>query len=117
FRLTPTMTFPAVTCLLITLNWWLGLITGAMFVPVLVFCTKFERRYKVLARRAQDQDGDLTTLVEEASTGVRVLKSLGRRPEASQAHLAQAAELGHTPIEMAVGGGIFLSTLHLVPHA
>jgi ATP-binding cassette subfamily B protein len=111
------MTFAAVTGLLISLNWWLGLTTAALFAPVLVFCTRFERRYKILARRSQDQDGDLTTLVEEASTGVRVLKSLGRRPEASRAHLAQAAELGKTRIEMAVVDGIFWSTLNLVPNA
>ena len=111
------MTFAAVTGLLISLNWWLGLVTAALFAPVLVFCTRFERRYKILARRSQDQDGDLTTLVEEASTGVRVLKSLGRGPEASQAHLAQAAELGKTRIEMAVVDGIFWSTLNLVPNA
>ena len=111
------MTFAAVTGLLISLNWWLGLITAVLFAPVLVFCTRFERRYKILARRSQDQDGDLTTLIEEASTGVRVLKSLGRGPEASQAHLAQAAELGKTRIEMAVVDGIFWSTLNLVPNA
>jgi ATP-binding cassette, subfamily B, bacterial len=111
------MTFAAVTGLLISLNWWLGLITGALFAPVLLFCTRFERRYKVLARRSQDQDGDLTTLIEEASTGVRVLKSLGRGPEASRAHLAQAAKLGQTRIEMAVVDGIFWSTLNLVPNA
>jgi ATP-binding cassette, subfamily B, bacterial len=111
------MTFAAVTGLLISLNWWLGLTTAVMFAPVLAFCTRFERRYKILARRSQDQDGDLTTLVEEASTGVRVLKSLGRRPEAAQSHLAQAAELGKTRIEMAVVDGIFWSTLNLVPNA
>jgi ATP-binding cassette subfamily B protein len=117
FLFTSIMTFTAVTCLLITLNWWLGLITGAMFVPVLVFCTKFERRYKVLARRAQDQDGDLTTLIEEAATGVRVLKALGRGPEAARAHLAQAAKLGDTRIGMARLLGGFWSTLDLVPNA
>jgi ATP-binding cassette subfamily B protein len=117
FLFTSVMTFVAVTCLLITLNWWLGLITGAMFAPVLVFCTKFERRYKVLARRAQDQDGDLTTLVEEASSGVRVLKALGRGPEAAQAHLAQAARLGETRVGMARLLGGFWSTLDLVPNA
>jgi ATP-binding cassette subfamily B protein len=111
------MTFAAVVGLLISLNWWLGLITGAMFAPVLVFCTRFERRYKVLARRSQDQDGDLTTLVEEASTGVRVLKSLGRAPEASAAHLAQGARLGTTRIEMAGLLGTFWATLNLVPNA
>src|SRR6202034_1614149 len=111
------MTFTAVTCLLITLNWWLGLITGAMFVPVLIFCTRFERRYTVLARRAQDQDGDLTTLVEEAAAGVRVLKALGRGPEAGRAHLAQAARLGETRVGMASLLGTFWSTLDLVPNA
>ena len=117
FLFISVMTFTAVTCLLITLNWWLGLITGAMFAPVLVFCTKFERRYKVLARRAQDQDGDLTTLVEEAATGVRVLKALGRGPEAGATHLAQAARLGDTRIGMARLLGQFWSTLDLVPNA
>jgi ATP-binding cassette subfamily B protein len=117
FLVISLMTFTAVTGLLITLNWWLGLITGAMFAPVLVFCTKFERRYKVLARRAQDQDGDLTTLVEEAATGVRVLKALGRGPEASGAHLAQAARLGETRVGMARLLGGFWSTLDLVPNA
>jgi ATP-binding cassette subfamily B protein len=111
------MTFAAVTGLLISLNWWLGLITGAMVGPVLIFCTRFERRYKVLARRAQDQDGDLTTLVEEAATGVRVIKSLGRAPEASQAHLMQAARLSRTRIAMADLLGVFWSTLDLVPNA
>jgi ATP-binding cassette, subfamily B, bacterial len=117
FLFISVMTFTAVTCLLITLNWWLGLITGAMFAPVLVFCTVFERRYKILARRAQDQDGDLTTLVEEASTGVRVLKALGRGPEASAVHLAQAARLGETRIGMARLLGSFWSVLDLVPNA
>ena len=109
--------FTAVTGLLISLNWWLGLITGAMFLPVLVFCTRFERRYKVLARRAQDQDGDLTTLVEEAATGVRILKALGRAPESSAAHYAQGRQLGETRVAMARLLGTFWSTLDLVPNA
>src|SRR6202161_4283004 len=117
FLITSIMTFTAVTCLLITLNWWLGLITGAMFAPVLVFCIRFERDYKVLARRAQDQDGDLTTLVEEAVAGVRVLKALGRGPEAAKAHLAQAARLGETRVGMASLLGGFWSMLDLVPNA
>ncbi|HXT88036.1 MAG TPA: ABC transporter ATP-binding protein [Trebonia sp.] len=109
--------FTAVTGLLISLNWWLGLITGTMLLPVLVFCTRFERRYKVLARRAQDQDGDLTTVVEEAATGIRILKALGRAPEASAVHYAQGRELGETRIAMARLLGGFWSTLDLVPNA
>ena len=110
-------TFAAVTGLLISLNWWLGLATAVLFAPVLFFCVRFERRYKVLARRSQDQDGDLTTLVEEASTGIRVLKALGRAPEAELSHYQQAAKLGRTRVEMAQVDGIFWSTLTLVPNA
>src|SRR6201996_2948154 len=117
FLVISVMTFTAVTCLLITLNWWLGLITGAMFVPVLVFCTRFERRYKVLSRRTQDQEGDLTTLVEEAATGVRVLKALGRAPEAAKVHFAQSTEVYKTQVDKARLLGGFWSVLDLIPNA
>ena len=116
FLFTSVMTFTAVTCLLISLNWWLGLITGAMFAPVLVFCTRFERRYKVLARRAQDQDGDLTTLVEEAATGVRVLKALGRGPQAAARHFVQAGKVHDTQVTKARLLGSFWSVLDLIPN-
>jgi ATP-binding cassette subfamily B protein len=111
------MTFAAVIVLLIRLNWWLGLITGCVFAPVLVFCTRFERRYKVLSRRVQDQEGDLTTLIEEAAAGVRVLKALGRAPEAAAGHLAQATEVYRTQVAKARLLGGFWSVLDLVPNA
>ena len=117
FLFISTMTFTAVSALLISLNWWLGLITTAMFVPVFVFCLRFEKKYKVLARRAQDQDGELTTLVEESATGVRVLKALGRAPEAADTHYAQAESLSRTRIAMAGVVGWFWSVLTLVPSA
>ena len=63
------MTFIAVVALLIHLNWWLGLITGAVFAPVVPVCLRFEKRYRVLSRQVQDQQGDLATLIEEAATG------------------------------------------------
>ena len=91
FFITNVVTFVAVIALLIRLNWWLGLVTGAVFVPVVALCTRFERGYRVLSRRVQDQEGDLATYVEEAATGVRVLKALGRRDEAAARHGAQAA--------------------------
>jgi ATP-binding cassette subfamily B protein len=117
FLFISTMTFTAVSALLISLNWWLGLITMAMFAPVFVFCLRFEKKYKVLARRAQDQDGELTTLVEESATGVRVLKALGRAPEAAGTHYAQADLMSRTRIAMAGVVGWFWSVLTLVPNA
>ncbi len=117
FLFISVLVFIAVTALLIRLNWWLGVITGCMFVPVLVFCTRFERRYKVLSRRVQDQEGDLTTLIEEAATGVRVLKALGRAPEAAGRHLEQATEVCKTQVAKARLLGGFWSVLDLIPNA
>ncbi|HSZ42951.1 MAG TPA: ABC transporter ATP-binding protein [Trebonia sp.] len=117
FLIISVFTFVVVVVILIEMNWWLGVLTGCMFIPVLAFCTKFEREYKVLSRRYQDQEGDLATLVEEASTGVRVLKALGRGPQASARHLAQAREVRDTQVAKAGLLGIFWSVLDLIPNA
>ena len=55
----------------------LGLVIALTAVPLAVLTLLLERRYAVAARRAQDQTGDLATVVEESALGIRVLKSLG----------------------------------------
>jgi ATP-binding cassette subfamily B protein len=117
FLVTNVMTFIAVVALLVRLNWWLGLVTAAVFAPVLPVCIRFEKRYRVLSRRVQDQQGDLATLVEEAATGIRVIKALGRRREASARHDAQAAEICRTQVEKAGLLGSFWALLDLIPNA
>jgi ATP-binding cassette, subfamily B, bacterial len=117
FFVTNVVTFVAVVALLIRLNWWLGLLTGCVFLPIVAICTRFERRYRVLSRRAQDQQGDLATYVEEAATGVRVLKALGRRDEAAARHGEQSALVQATQVEKARLRGTFWAGLDLVPNA
>jgi ATP-binding cassette subfamily B protein len=117
FLVTNVMTFVAVVALLINLNWWLGLVTGVVFAPVLPVCFRFEKRYRVLSRRVQDQQGDLATLIEEAATGVRVLKALGRGRQAAARHDAQAAEVCQTQVEKAGLLGSFWALLDLIPNA
>src|ERR1700722_8721301 len=117
FMVTNVMVFVAVVSLLINLNWWLGLITAAVFAPVLPICLRFEKRYKVLSRRVQDQEGDLATLIEEASTGIRVLKALGRGRQAAARHGAQATQVYQTQVEKAGLLGSFWALLDLVPNA
>jgi len=117
FFITNVVTFVAVIALLIRLNWWLGLLTACVFLPVVVLCTRFERRYRVLSRRAQDQEGDLATYVEEAAAGIRVLKALGRRDEAAARHGSQAMLVRTTQIQKARLRGTFWAGLDLVPNA
>ena len=117
FFITNIATFTVVVALLIHLNWWLGLLSGGVFLPVLVLSTWFERRYRVLSRRAQDQQGDLATYVEEAAAGIRVLKALGRRAEASARHAAQAGLVYRTQVGKARLRGSFWASLDLAPNA
>ena len=111
------VTFVVVVALLIRMNWWLGIITGCVFLPVVAICVRFERRYRVLSRRAQDQQGDLATYVEEAATGIRVLKALGRRDAAAARHRRQATLAYQTQVEKARLRGTFWAGLDLVPNA
>jgi ATP-binding cassette, subfamily B, bacterial len=116
FFITNVVTFVTVIALLIHLNWWLGLVTGCVFLPVAVACFRFERRYRVLSRRAQDQQGDLATYVEDAAAGIRVLKALGRRDEAAGRHAAQASRVYRTQLDMARLRGTFWAGLDLIPN-
>ncbi|MGH3939098.1 MAG: ABC transporter ATP-binding protein [Pseudonocardiaceae bacterium] len=74
----------------------LGLLVAIMTVPLVVLCLRYERRYELASRQAQDQVGDLATTVEESALGIRVLKSFGRGPSATRAFVAQAHELRRT---------------------
>jgi len=117
FLITNVVTFVAVAALLFHLNWWLGLITGGIFLPVGLVSARFERRYRVLSRRAQDQQGDLATYVEEAATGIAVLKALGRHAQAEAKHGAQASLVYRTQLAKARLRGSFWATLDLIPNA
>ncbi len=66
----------------------LGVLAVIMAVPLVVLCRRYERRYQRAARRAQDQVGDLATIVEESTLGIRVLKSFGHGPRATRTFLA-----------------------------
>jgi ATP-binding cassette subfamily B protein len=79
-------------------NLWLGLLFFVMSVPLWIYGYLFEQKYSVIARRAQDQQGDLATAVEESVHGIRVLKAFGRGKHsllkfADQAELLRATEI------------------------
>src|SRR4051794_21175051 len=67
-----------VLSLLLRTFWPLGLTVLLTTVPLSVLAMRWERRYNIQSRRVQDEQGELTTDVEEAVQGIRVVKSLGR---------------------------------------
>ncbi|MBO0921433.1 ABC transporter ATP-binding protein [Cellulomonas sp. zg-ZUI222] len=70
-------------------------------VPVVWLGFRFRQDYKVVARRARDQAGDLATSVEESVHGIRVLKAFGRGEDALEDFVRQADELRGTELDKA----------------
>ncbi|UWM51436.1 ABC transporter ATP-binding protein/permease [Streptomyces carpaticus] len=87
--------------ILLAQQWSLGLILMAPVPVLIILCMVFETRYSVVARRAQDQMGDLTTLVEESILGIRVIKGFGRHRSQARAFQALSQRLVDTEIRKA----------------
>ncbi|MGI8677210.1 MAG: ABC transporter ATP-binding protein [Jatrophihabitans sp.] len=80
FLVADSLTIVVMIALMLNIQLWLGLIVVVAMVPLLVGTRRFELRYSVDARRAQDLTGDVATSVEESALGIRVIKAFGRRP-------------------------------------
>jgi ATP-binding cassette, subfamily B, bacterial len=100
---------------LVNISWILGLLFIVCSIPLWIYGFVFEHKYSTVARRSQDQSGDLATAVEESVHGIRVLKAFGRGKRALDSFSEQAEYLRGTEIEKARAiAGIWLWLL-LVP--
>ncbi|MFE9723159.1 ABC transporter ATP-binding protein [Streptomyces sp. NPDC005794] len=111
-------------------EWSLGLVLLAPAVPLMILCSVFETKYALVARRAQDQVGDLTTVVEESVLGIRIVKGFGRNRSQALAFRALARRLRTTELgkarllagiwalitaipELAIGAALVLGTIEV----
>jgi len=97
------------------MSWQLALIFLAAAVPIIINSFRFRTRFSKVARRSQDQAGDLATTVEESVHGIRVLKAFGRSREALEKFNEQAEELRQTEIEKARHQATFTLVVTLLP--
>ncbi|NJP53897.1 ABC transporter ATP-binding protein [Streptomyces sp. SBST2-5] len=74
-------------------DWALGLVVLVPAVPLLITCVVFEKKYSEASRAAQDQVGDLTTVVEESVLGIRIIKGFGRHRSQARAFRQLAGRL------------------------
>ncbi|UQA93014.1 ABC transporter ATP-binding protein [Streptomyces halobius] len=120
--------------LLLVQRWSLGVVLLAPVLPLMVVCSVFEAKYAVAARRAQDQVGDLTTVVEESVLGIRIIKGFGRHRSQARAfkeltHRLRATELHKARLlaaiwcvisalpELAIAATLVLGTLQVADGA
>ncbi|BDZ49158.1 ABC transporter [Frondihabitans sucicola] len=80
-------------------SWVLGAIFLVASIPIWIVGLRFEKRYSTIARRSQDQVGDLATSVEESVHGIRVLKAFGRGKHSLRDFAKRAEDLRGTEIE------------------
>ena len=95
----------------------LGLVYLAGAVPVVWLGFRFRQDYKVVARRARDQAGDLATRVEESVHGIHVLKAFGRGEDALGDFVRQADELRATEVAKARTQSRVTFALGAIPEA
>ncbi|NUP59461.1 MAG: ABC transporter ATP-binding protein [Pseudarthrobacter sp.] len=98
-----------------SMSWQLALIFLAAAAPITINSFRFRTRFSKVARRSQDQAGDLATTVEESVHGIRVLKAFGRSREALENFNEQAEELRQTEIAKARHQATFTMVVTLLP--
>ncbi|MEU9951371.1 ABC transporter ATP-binding protein [Streptomyces sp. NBC_01336] len=130
FLLVNTTTILVGFVILLIQEWTLGLVLLVPVVPLVIICSVFETKYSVVARRAQDQVGDLTTVVEESVLGIRIIKGFGRHRSQALAFRAlserlRTTELGKARLlagiwalittipELAIGAALVLGTIQV----
>jgi ATP-binding cassette subfamily B protein len=116
FLITNICTYLAVVVLLVRLYWPLAIVVAVAAIPILELSRRFELVYMDVSRRLQDQNGDLTTLVEEAATGIRVTKAFGRSPLLSRGFAGQARKLHVTGMQRVRLLGRFWAAIELIPN-
>lgn len=110
-----TLTVAIGVVVMFTMSWQLALIFLAAAAPIMAYGFRFRTRFSKVARRSQDQAGDLATTVEESVHGIRVLKAFGRSREALETFNGQAEELRQTEIAKAKHQATFSMVVTLLP--
>ncbi len=108
--------FVVVASLMVRLHAGLALIIVAMGVPIAWITRRFTRHYQSIARRVQDDQGDLTTIVEESATGIRILKGFGRGRFFSDIFAGQANVLHASNMRATMLRAHMWSLLRLLPN-
>jgi ATP-binding cassette subfamily B protein len=116
FLIVNTVTFVLVIALLFRLYAPLALVTAASILPLIFLSQRFKRSYRAVSRRVQDEQGDLTTLAEEAAAGIRVVKAFGRAPLMAGQYAQAARRLRDSAVESANLRATFWSLIDLVPN-
>lgn len=116
FLIVNVLTFLVVLAFMWQLEPVLTLIPMTTAIPLVWLSRRFEREYLQVSRRVQDQDGDLTTNIEEAATGIRIVKAFGRRRVINARFRAEAEKLYDLTMEQVRLRARFWALIDMIPN-
>jgi len=116
FLMLSTIQITAVTIILLTMYWPLGVVVLLSIVPIAATVLHFQQEYVRLSRLAQDQSGHVATHVEESALGLRVVKSFGREEYVYERFDEQVKDLYDTQVTRVSVSAKFWTLLEVIPN-
>ena len=109
------LTVVAVAIVMLILDWHLALIVLIPVPLVTVAAWLYSRKYEVGTRRLQESWADASTLVEEAVSGIRVVKGLGAGAALSGRFRSRSDDIYDRALDLARLDAVFNPLLEMLP--
>src|SRR5216117_4146480 len=109
------LTVVAVATVMLILDWKLALVVLIPVPLITVAAWLYSRKYEVGTRRLQEAWADTSTLVEEAVSGIRVVKGLGAGAALSGRFRRRSDEVVDRALELARLDAVFNPLLEMLP--
>jgi ATP-binding cassette subfamily B protein len=101
--------------IMIATLWQVGLAVLVLVIPVVALTFALMGRFGVIARRVQDETGDVASAAEEALHGVRVIRSFGRARYVGRTFDERATRLAESGVRRMNLAAVLWTLLEVFP--
>ncbi|MDX6426235.1 MAG: ATP-binding cassette, subfamily bacterial [Gaiellaceae bacterium] len=109
------LTIVGASSVLLVIDWRLGLAVLAPLPLLSIGFGRYSARYAARTKINQEQLGELTSLVEETISGIRVVKGLGAGAPLAARFRRRSNDVVRTALDVAAVDAVFLPALEALP--
>ena len=109
------LTVIGASAILLVVDWHLAIAVLAPLPLLSIGFGRYSRRYAERTKVNQEQLGEVTALVEETISGIRVVKGLGAGPALSARFRRRSDDVVRTALDVADVDAVFLPSLEALP--
>ena len=109
------LTIVGASTVLLVIDWRLGLAVLAPLPLLSIGFGRYSARYAARTKINQEQLGELTSLVEETISGIRVVKGLGAGAPLAARFRRRSNDVVRTALDVAAVDAVFLPALEALP--